>query len=311
MKISVMGAGGVGGYFGARLAAAGNDVAFVARGAHLAAIREHGLRVRSPLGDVHVAPVVASDEPQSIGAVDVVLFATKLYDTEEAAERSRALIGPHTVVISLQNGVDGIETLCRVLGERHVAGGVARISASIAEPGVIGHYSGFAGISFGELDARRSERLQAFHACAVAAGIDARLADDIKVEMWEKFILLSALSAITSLTRLPVGPILDEPRSRTLLEQAVREVTAVARARGIGVRADAAESALGFMERMPRSMKASMLMDLERGNRLELEWLSGAVCRHGEELGVPTPVHRTALAALAPYVHGAPSIPQP
>ena len=304
-----MGAGGVGGYFGARLAAAGNDVSFVARGAHLEAMRERGLGVLSPRGDARVHPVVATDDPSTIGAVDVVLFATKLYDTEPAAALCRALLGADTVVVSLQNGVDGVDTLRRVLGERHVAGGVARISAAIAEPGVIGHYSGFAAIAFGELDGRRSERLARFHALAVAAGIDAELATDIQVTMWEKFILLAAFSAITSLARLPIGPVLGEPRSRALLEEAVAEVTAVARGSGIGVPADATQTAMGFMARMPPSMKSSMLMDLERGRRLELDWLSGAVCRRGAELGVPTPVHRFALAALAPYAHGSPAVP--
>lgn len=311
MKISVMGAGGVGGYFGARLAAAGNDVSFVARGAHLEAMRERGLAVRSPLGDAHVRRVDASDDPAAIGPVDVVLFATKLYDTDAASELCRPLVGPDTVVVSFQNGVDGIAILRRALGERHVAGGVARISAAIAEPGVIGHYSGFAGITFGELDGIHSERLEAFHAVASAAGIDAHLADDIEAQMWEKFILLAPFSALTSLTRLPIGPILAEPRSRRLLQAAVGEVDAVARARGIGVRDDAAAKALAFMERMPASMKASMLMDLERGHRLELEWLAGAVCRNGAELGVATPVHDMALAALSPYADGTPQIPQP
>ena len=307
MKIAMMGSGGVGGYFGARLTDAGNDVAFIARGAQLDAIRKRGLSVRSPHGDVMVQPNVATDDPHEVGPVDIVLFATKLYDTGSAGELCKPLVGDDTAVISLQNGVDAEDQLTRILGESHVAGGVARISAAIAEPGVIEHYSAeFANISFGETDGRESERLSAFLAVAKAAGIDAYLSDHITVEIWQKFVMLATMSAITALTRLPIGPIRDDPRSRQLLHEAVREVVAVAKARGIRLGDDASDKTIHQLGKLPPAMKASMLMDLERGKRLEVEWLSGAVYRMGKELGVETPVHRVALAALAPFTNGTP-----
>lgn len=307
MKIAVMGSGGVGGYFGARLAATGNDVTFMARGAHLDAIRSSGLRVRSPLGDVHIQPADASDEPGEVGPVDIVLFATKLYDTESAGKLCKPFIGADTAVISLLNGVDSEEELSRILGTEHVVGGVARISAEIAAPGVIQHHTNFAIIEFGELDGRKSGRLQAFLAAATAADIDARLCDDINIVIWQKFLLLASFSAVTALTRLPAGPIRDNPESWKLMQEAAREAGAVARARGVQLGENAVDDVIEIMGTLPDAMKASMLMDLERGKPLELEWLSGAVCRLGRETGVDTPVHSVVLAALSPFAAGRPT----
>jgi 2-dehydropantoate 2-reductase len=309
LKIGIMGSGGVGGYFGARLAAAGNPVAFVARGRHLAAIRQSGLQVRSPLGDVRISPATASENPAELGVMDVVLFATKLYDTESAGVLCRPLVGEATVVISLQNGVDGEAQLAGILGEQHVAGGIARISAAITEPGQIQHYSEFASIEFGETDGSESQRLRDFLAVAEAAGIDAKLSTNITVNLWEKFVLLASMAAVTALTRLPIGPVLDDPRSRALLHDAVVEVAAVAAANDVELADGTTEKVLHYFEKMPPAMKASMLVDLERGNRLELDWLSGSVCRMGEELDIDTPVHRVALAALSPFAGGAPTLP--
>jgi 2-dehydropantoate 2-reductase len=308
MKIAVMGSGGVGGYFGARLAAAGNDVSFIARGAHLSAMRNNGLRIKSPFGDVHVNPCAATDDPAEVGEVDIVLFATKLYDTDSAGELCKPFIGADTAVISLLNGVDSEEQLSRILGAGHVAGGVARISASITEPGVVQHHSNFASIEFGEMDGRPSERLQAFLTAAEDAEIDARLRDDIIVAIWEKFILLASFSAITTLARLPAGPIRDNPRTWKLMEAAARETGAVARSRGVRLADDAEERIVKMIRGLPEAMKSSMLMDLERGSRLELEWLSGAVCRFGREAGVDTPVHDVVLAALSPFAAGKPAL---
>jgi 2-dehydropantoate 2-reductase len=304
VKIAIMGSGGVGGYFGARLAAAGNDVTFVARGAHLAAIRSEGLRVQSSFGDVHVNPATATDDPTDVGSVEIVLFATKLYDTESAGELCKPLIGPETAVISLLNGVDSEEQLSRILGAEHVVGGVARISAGIAAPGVIQHHSNFASIEFGELDGRKSDRLQQFLSTAREAQIDAQLRDDIVAAIWEKFIMLASFSAITTLTRLPAGPIRDNPETWNLVEAAARETGAVARARGVPLSEDAVDGIVKMIHGLPDAMKSSMLMDLERGGRLELEWLSGAVCRLGREAGIDTPVHRVVLAALIPFANG-------
>ncbi len=307
MKIAIMGSGGVGGYFGARLAAAGNDVTFIARGAHLDAIRNEGLRVQSPLGDVHIDPVDATDDPAEVGAVDIVLFATKLYDTEIAGELCRPLIGADTAVISLLNGVDSEEQLGSILGAEHVVGGVARISAEIAAPGVIQHHSHFASIEFGELDGQKSGRLQAFLAAATEAKIEAQLCDDINIAIWQKFILMASFSGVTALTRLPAGPIRDNPEAWSLMQAAAHEAGAVARARGAKLADNAVDNVVKLLGTLPDAMKASMLMDLERGKRLELEWLSGAVCRLGRETGVDTPVHRVVLAALSPFAAGRPT----
>ena len=307
MKIAIMGSGGVGGYFGARLAAAGTDVTFIARGAHLEAIRSEGLRVQSPLGDVHINPAGATDDPADVGPVDVVLFATKLYDTESAGQQCQAFIGADTAVISLLNGVDSEEQLSRILGPEHVVGGVARISAGIAEPGVIQHHASFAGIEFGELDGRKSGRLQAFLAAATEANIDAQICDDINVAIWQKFVMMASFSAVTAVTRLPAGPIRDNPQSWSLMQEAAHEAGAVARARGVGLAESAVDDIVKLLGALPGDMKASMLMDLERGKPLELEWLSGAVWRLGRETGVDTPVHRVVVAALSPFAAGRPT----
>lgn len=306
MKIAVMGSGGVGGYFGARLAATGNDVTFIARGAHLAAIKNQGLQVRSPRGDIHIHPAKASDDPSAVGPVDIVLFATKLYDTESAGELCKSFIGADTAVISLLNGVDSEEQLSRILGPRNVVGGVARISAELTDPGVIQHHSNFASIEFGELDGRRSDRLQKFLSAAQEAGIDAQLSDDINAAIWQKFILLASFSAITALTRLPAGTIRDNPETWKLVEATAREAGAVAQAQGVKLAANAVDDIVQTIHKLPDALKASMLVDLERGNRLELEWLSGAVCRMGRKLGIETPVHCVVLAALLPYASGRP-----
>lgn len=307
MKIAVMGSGGVGGYFGARLADAGNDVSFIARGAHLEAIRDEGLRVKSPFGDMHVTSVRATNDPADVGPVDIVLFATKLYDTESAGEMCKPFIGDDTAVISLLNGVDSEDQLSQILGANHVAGGVARISAEIAAPGVVHHHSNFASIEFGELDGRKSHRLQTFLDAAKAASIDAQLVDDINVAIWEKFILLAAFSAITSLTRLPAGPVRDNPETWELMQDAARETEAVARARGVNLAENVLETTTKFQRKMPDTMKSSMLIDLENGRRLELEWLSGAVCRLGHAAGVDTPINCLILAALSPFKAGNPA----
>jgi 2-dehydropantoate 2-reductase len=297
-RIAIMGSGGVGGYFGGRLAQAGMDVRFIARGAHLAAMRERGLRINSPLGDAHIEPVRATDNPAEIGPVDYVLFATKLWDTQSAGEACRPLIGPETAVISLQNGVDAEERLAVILGADHVMGGVAAISAVIGAPGVIDHLGGFASISFGELDGSRSARAERLMAALHEAGINAKIPDDIGKTIWRKFIFLVGLSALTSVTRKTIGPLREDPECRALLARVLAETAAVARARGIAIDEDTAEERLTFLDNLPASMTSSMAGDLERGNRLELDWLSGAVVRMGRELGVDTPANGFINTAL-------------
>ena len=239
--------------------------------------------------------------------MDIVLFATKLYDTDSAGEQCKAFIGDDTAVISLLNGVDSEDQLSRILGANHVAGGVARISAEIAAPGVVHHHSNFASMEFGELGGRKSDRLQKFLETAKESNIDAHLVDDIDVAIWKKFVLLASFSAITTLTRLPAGPIRDNPDTWKLLQGAIRETDAVARGQGVSLDENVVGTVEAFLRKMPESMKSSMLMDLENGRRLELEWLSGAVCRRGRELGIDTPIHCLATSALSPFKAGKPT----
>jgi 2-dehydropantoate 2-reductase len=279
MHVAVMGSGGLGGYFGARLAAAGTRVTFIARGDHLAAMRAKGLRVRSEdLGDVLIQPAA-----QAIGP----------------------LIGPETGVVTLQNGVESVDMLAGILGRRHVIGGAAYIPSAIAEPGVIRHTGRLARLVFGELDGERTTRVEALLAAFTAAGVEARVSDRIEVEIWEKFIPLAAWSGVSALTRCPLGPVRNDPDTRALLVAAIDEVIAVIRAKGIALPADAFDqSRTLLLETAPEGARASMLEDLERGKPLELPWFSGTVVRLGEELGVPTPTHAFIATALKPHIEG-------
>ena len=303
MTIAVVGAGGVGGYFGARLAAAGADVAFVARGAHLDAMRTKGLKVLSPLGDFQLDRVKATDDPASIGPVDLVLFTVKLYDTAAACERLGPLIGPDTVVVTLQNGVESAGMLTAAVGRSHVAGGVAHVFAVIAEPGVIRH-TALDLIITGELDGTVTPRLEKLHALAREAGFECRLSGQIEMETWLKFVRLSAFSGITAVTRSPLGVIRDDPELLAMLQAAVMEGMAVAHAKQIQFPLNALAEMFSHMATMPPQSKSSMLEDLERGRRLELPWLSGAVLRLGRELGVETPIHRFIATVLGPLSEG-------
>ena len=293
-----MGAGGVGGYFGARLAQSGADVTFIARGAHGAAIREKGLKVFSPNGDVLVHPAKAVSDPAMIGPVDVVLFCVKLWDVDIAAEACKPLIGPDTAVICFQNGVDAEDRVAAVLGERHAVGGVAAIAALIEEPGVIRHTGTMAWLKYGEPNGGASPRLEAFDAACKKAGFEASVSPDITADIWRKFAFLAPLAGTTAATRMPIGPILADPDARRLFADLIAETVAVGRARGARLEDGIEDKQVAFAEGLPGEMKASMLGDLERGNRLELEWLTGAVVRLGRELGVPTPVSDTVYAVL-------------
>jgi 2-dehydropantoate 2-reductase len=304
MKLAVMGSGGVGGYLGGRLAAAGQDVTFVARGAHLAAIRAHGLALRSALGDVLIRPAQAADDPGAIGPVDLVIFAVKLYDTEAAVAATRPLVGPATGVVTMQNGVDSAELLARALGRDHVVGGVAQIASVIDEPGVIRHTGTMASFVFGELDGARSERVAALAAALQAAGVEHRVSADIQRDIWDKMAFLATFAGLTALMRLPIGPIREDAETRAMLRDGLAEAFAVARARGIALPDDFVERTLSRCDRLPYEMKSSMLQDLERGRRLELPWLSGAIVRLGQELGVPTPTHAFITTALKLHADG-------
>jgi 2-dehydropantoate 2-reductase len=306
MKIAIMAAGAVGGYFGARLAAAGEDVAFIARGDHLNAIREDGLKLASDAGDLHLPKVTVTDDPKAIGPVDIVLFAVKLWDTERASELTRPLIGPDTAVITLQNGIDSVERLDPILGPRHVVGGVSYISATIAAPGVIRHIGKLADIVCGERDGKPSRRLDALAAAAKRAGFPLRVSATIDLERWRKFIFLSAFAGATALTRRPIGEIMADDDMRALARALFAESTAVGRAQGIALPDDFVDQQIAMASRMPPAMKASMAQDLERGGKIEVEWLSGAVVRLGRAAGVATPTHAAVYAALKPYRAGPP-----
>ncbi|MFT4265839.1 MAG: ketopantoate reductase family protein [Xenophilus sp.] len=304
MKIAIMGTGGVGGYFGAKLALGGNEVGFIARGAHLAAIRAQGLTVRSPLGNLHVQAPTATDAPAEVGPVDVVLFGVKLWDTQAAAEAIKPLLGPQTLVISLQNGVVKDDLLTAALGNAAVAGGVCYIAATIEAPGVIGHANKLQSMVFGEYGGRRSARIERFHQACIQSGIEAGISDDIARVIWEKFVFLVGLSAATATTRSPIGAVRRNPASRRLLEGVMQETVDVGRAEGVNLAADFAQDRLRFCDQIPADMTASMLRDLERGNPLEVEWLSGDVSARGRRLGVPTPYNTAVFEMLAVHANG-------
>lgn len=304
MRIGVFGAGAVGGYFGARLAAAGEDVHFIARGAHLEAIRERGLRIESPNGDLTLRPAQATDDPDSIGSVDYIMFAVKLFDTEAVAHACKPMVGPDTTVLALQNGVETEEILSGVLGPDHVMGGTVYISAVIAEPGLIRQTGAFARMIFGELDGSLSPRGQAFEAACKRADIDAVFSTHVLTEIWMKFIVLAALSGVTTVTRKPVGLLRVDPDTRMLLQNAIAEAAAVGRGRGVNLPDDAVQRQMATLDGWPPEMVASMLHDLNDGKRMELDHLSGAIARLGRKCGVPTPVHDTLYASLKPYKDG-------
>lgn len=305
MRIAVIGAGGVGGAFGAALAQAGADVTFVARGAHLAAMQKNGLRVEGGRGDTLISPCQATDDPASIGPVDIVMFCVKLWDVESAGERIKPLIGSNTAVITFQNGIDAPERLVPILGAGAVMGGVAQISATIAEPGVIRQTGTFMRLVFGELGGGKSERGEAFLALCKAAGFDATHSASIMTDIWMKFIILATNSAFTAATRTPIGKLRDDPDIMEQWEAATQEVINVGKARGIALPDDALPKAMAFGKQAPPAMMASMAHDLIRGGRIELPWLSGKVVSLGRELGVLTPVHAVLHAVLKPHSNGA------
>jgi 2-dehydropantoate 2-reductase len=302
-----MAAGAVGGYFGARLAQAGHDVTFFARGAHLAAIRQHGLKVESALGDLHLKDVKATDDPAGVAPVDLVLFAVKLWDTERAAEGLKPLVGANTRVITLQNGVDSVERLTPILGADAVVGGSTYVVTVIAAPGVIRHTGPFARIRCGRVDGRPDAALAGYVKDMQAAGIDITLSEEMQLELWKKFVLLSGTSGITASTRQPMGVIRDDPDMRALLFRLTGEATAVGRAAGIPFAPDFAQEIENAIALFPPTMKASMANDLEAGNRLELDWLAGKIVSLGRTLGVPTPANEAVYAILKAYRMGRPA----
>jgi 2-dehydropantoate 2-reductase len=304
MRIAVIGTGGIGGPYGASLAAAGADVTFIARGAHLAAIRENGLRVEGDRGETHIRPARATDDITGIGAVDFVLFCVKQWDVEEAGAQLRAILAPKTAVVPLQNGVDAAERLIPILGPEAVMGGTAFVTGNIAAPGVIRQTGTYQRMTFGELDGRLSERGQRLREMCEAAGFEGVLSPDIRVPVWEKFLLLVPLSGLNALTRVPLGKWRDDPDLLALYEAALRETVAVGLAEGVRLPPNSVEKIKAMMWSMPPYHMTSMGNDLLRGSRLELPWFAGKVVELGRRHGIPTPVNGFIYAALKPHVNG-------
>ena len=307
MKIAFMGAGGVGGFFGGRLANAGYDVSFIARGAHLKAMREHGLTIENePQGNIRVTRITATDNPASLGVVDVLVMAVKLWDTEQAAAFVKPVIGPHTTVVSFQNGVIKDDILRRAFGDAAVIGGVGYVATHISRPGVIHQTGTMQRIIVGEYDGTRSERVAALHAALLAAGVNAEISDDIRRTLWEKYVFLVGLSGSTTTMRSSIGPIRDHPQTLGFLFDLMKETVAVGRAHGVRLPENYADQRLAFVDTMAADMTSSMHHDLNSGNPLEVRWLSGGVVELGAQVGVPTPANRAVWDILALHASGRP-----
>ncbi len=305
MKIAVMGSGGVGGFYGGRLAHAGADVTFVARGKHLAAMREHGLLIENAAqGNIHLPRVKVTDDPATIGPVDLVLVGVKLWDLEAAARAFKSVVGPGTAVLSLQNGVIKDDILRRIFGDQAVMGGVGYVATHIARPGVILQVGTLQRMIFGEYDGSRSARAQALLDLALKAGLQAELSTDIRRTLWEKYTFLVGLSGTTTTMRSTIGPIRANPQTRAFLHDMMKEVVAVGRAHGVALPEHYADERLAFADTVSPEMTSSMHHDLDSGNPLEVEWLSGGVVTLGAQVGVPTPVNRAVWDVLALHAKG-------
>jgi 2-dehydropantoate 2-reductase len=307
MRIVVIGTGGVGGYFGARLTEAGENVTFVARGAHLEAIKSRGLTVYSALGDMHLRDVQCTENTRDIGHADIVMIAVKLWATDEAIQTAKPLLGKNTGIISFQNGILAEESLIAAYSSQHAMGGVANIAALIEEPGVIRHNGNMASLAFGELNNTQSERAQSLLTACSRANIKAEIPDDINRAIWEKYIRLVTMSAMTTLCRMPIGPIRDEVHTRNLLSQILAEIIDVGKAKGLKFSDNVLQEQLDIIDGYPPSMVASMCGDLRRGYPLEVPWFSGTIVRLGKELNIPTPANGFVYAALKLFEHGRPT----
>jgi 2-dehydropantoate 2-reductase len=309
MRFAILGSGAVGGYYGAKLARAGHDVTFVARGAHLAAIREHGLQVRSPmLGDFTVR-AAAEEDTRRVGPVDLVLLAVKAYDNATALPLIPPMIGSDTAVLTIQNGVDSPSEVAAVVGEDAVLGGTTYIATAIGAPGVIEQTGTHRRIVFGEVFGglpRESDRVRRIHEALSGADIQADAAADGRVPIWEKFIFLVALAGFTGATRLPIGPVWSDPFIRARFLDGCREVERLARAEGVDVAADRIEQIERYVASIPGTMRSSLLIDLAQGKRIEVEALLGSVVRRAARLGVAVPIIATLYAVLKPYAEGSP-----
>ena len=304
MRIGIMGSGGLGGYFGAKLARGGADVHFIARGRHLEAMRSHGLRVDGP-EPLHLREVHATDQPSRVGVVDVVMLAVKLWDTEQAIEQLRPMVGPETTVISFQNGVLKDQYLRAAFDAKQIMGGVGYVATTIESPGVIRQTGPMQRLLFGEFDGSRSARGEALLAACLAGGINAELSPSILREIWQKYVFLVGLSGTTATMRHTIGPIRANEQTRAFLVDVMQEVVDVGRAHGVDLPADYVRTALERADTVSPQMTSSMHHDLQRGNRLEVRWLSGGVVELGRAKGVPTPLNRAIADILALHAEGA------
>jgi len=295
-----MGTGGVGGYYGGLLAKEGHDVTFISRGAHLYAIRHEGLKVKSVHGDFTISPANATEHPAKVGPVDLILFCVKTYNTDEAAEAIQSAVGPQTVVISLQNGIDASERIGKVIGMEHVLGGATWLSSAVEAPGVIRQVSEFRRIVFGDMDGSQSERIQSIYEVLKNTGITVEISEDILKILWTKFVFIAAVSGLGSLTRLPMGDYRSVPEARGLISGIMREIEALSHAQGIALDEDVVQKSLQFMDDAAPHIKPSMQVDVEAGHRTEIESMIGVIGRKGRELGVPTPVADFVYASLLP-----------
>jgi len=303
MRIAFMGAGGLGGYFGARLCKGGADVHFIARGKHLQAMRSEGLRVEGP-EPIHIARVNATDDPREVGVVDFAMLCVKLWDTETALQQMRPLVGPGTTIISFQNGVLKDQYLSAAYDQSQIMGGVGYVATTIDRAGVIRQTGPMQRLLFGEFDGSRSRRGEALLSACLAGGINAELSQSILREIWQKYVFLVGLSGTTSTIRKPIGPIRGNSQTRTFLLDVMREVVAVGRAHGVDLAEDYAEVRLQLADEVAFDMTSSMHHDLERGNPLEIRWLSGGVVELGLRKGVPTPLNRAIADILALHAAG-------
>ena len=304
MRIAVIGAGGVGGYFGGKLAASGNDVQFLARGRHLAAMRENGLRVDSANGTFNIEQPDVTGDPAQLRTADIVMVTVKLWDLAQTGRDIAHTIGEETVVIPFQNGVEAVDLLAESIPRERVAGGVAYIAATIATPGVIATTGTMAKLRFGPMVESQRPTLESFNAACRAAGFDADITLDIRRTLWEKFVFLNALSGVTSVSRRPVGFIRTDPDLRATMETSMYETMRLAHAVGVALPEGFVAAQMKFLDTLPESMQSSMQSDLTAGNRLEAPWLCGAVARMYAARGSSAPINRTLYAALKPYING-------
>lgn len=300
MKIVVVGAGGIGGLYGGLLARAGQDVTFIARGAHLQAMRKNGLQIKSVLGDFTIAPCQVTDQLDQVGITDLVIVATKTYHLNAVAHSIQPLVGANTNVLPLQNGVDAAEQIGTIIGMKHILGGVTWISSAIEAPGIIRQYSQFCRIVLGELDGSETPRLRDVHKTLNTSGAKIEISTDIRKVLWNKLTFIAPVSAVGSLTRVPIDEFREVPETRRILAAIVAEVAAVAAAQGVQLEADIVEKTLDFIDMAAPGVRASMQRDVESGRPSELEALVGVIVRLGQETNVNTPVTNMVYALLKP-----------